>query len=156
DWPRRVGGVLFVQTRDLEPRYLDKVDQLFAWIGGDVGMVGWETGPKFVTQGQVYQHFRASVVKYDAIEAIPHRPPIPGIYYMHPPAPEARDSGRLDELVGYFCPETPIDRQLIRAWLITPFWGGPPGKRPAFLAQGPKHDKKQGRGVGKSKLFDVS
>lgn len=34
--------------------------------------------------------------------------------------------------------------------LMTLFWGGPPGKRPAFLIEGPEDDPEAGRGVGKT------
>jgi hypothetical protein len=33
---------------------------------------------------------------------------------------------------------------------LTPLWGGPPGKRPAFLFEGDERDTEGGRGVGKS------
>jgi len=38
--------------------------------------------------------------------------------------------------------------------ICTPFWGGEPGKRPAFLVTSRDDDGQQGRGVGKTTLID--
>ena len=73
-----------------------------------------------------------------------------GSYYMVPPLPAAR--GKLRTFVEFFEPATEADALLILAMIATPAWGGLPGKRPAFLIQGPEHDP--GRGVGKTTLAD--
>lgn len=73
---------------------------------------------------------------------------------MHPPIPEP--SGRLGLLLDFFCPATPVDRELLKAFFLTLFWGGPPGSRPAFLITGPEDDPFQGRGIGKTKVSEVA
>lgn len=153
-WPKRVGETLFVQTDDYQPVYLDSPSRLFAWIDSIV-MVDWKEGANFVSQARFYEHLRMTTKAFDAIETLPHWPPIPGVYYMHRPNSGGGPSGRLDELVGFFSPLTTIDTQLIKSFILTLFWGGEKGKRPAFLAEGPEGDEKQGRGVGKSAVFDI-
>lgn len=56
----------------------------------------------------------------------------------------------LDELVARFCPKTDADRELIRAAVITPMYGGQPGTSPAFAID--SNDGDAGRGVGKTTL----
>jgi hypothetical protein len=73
---------------------------------------------------------------------------------MHPAVPAA-GGGALDEFLGAFHPLTPLDRQLMLAAVLTVFWGGPPGKRPAFLLTGPKADPMMGRGLGKTTFCQV-
>jgi len=50
----------------------------------------------------------------------------------------------LREFVAHLNPATPEDRDLLEMMLLTPFWGGEPGARPAFILQS------QGRGCGKT------
>jgi hypothetical protein len=44
---------------------------------------------------------------------------------------------------------------LIKAFIMTPLWGGQPGSRPAFLVTGPDRDEHQGRGIGKTTLIQI-
>ena len=53
-------------------------------------------------------------------------------------------------MLDRFCPATEIDGDLILAALVTQFWGGPPGTRPAFV-----FTADAGRGKGKSKLAEM-
>jgi len=46
---------------------------------------------------------------------------------------------------------TPVDAALIKAAFCTPFWGGPPGRRPGFFIENDGKDR--GQGVGKSTLL---
>src|SRR5262249_31842031 len=65
-------------------------------------------------------------------------------------------TGALEEFVDRFSPATPLDRQLIVALILTLFWGGPPGKRPAFvITSGDRADKHKGRGAGKTTLAEL-
>jgi hypothetical protein len=152
-WPKRVGEDLFVPDSDHKPTYLDSPPRLFAWIDGRA-QTAWTKGVKFITQERYHEHLRMSAEQYEAIETVPHFPPLPRVYYMHPPVGRG-DGKRLNEFLDFFSPDTGADRELIRAMLITPFWGGGCGQRPAFLVTGPDRDSGQGRGVGKTTLADV-
>jgi len=151
-WPKRVVETLFCSTPDHEPIYLGSSARLLAWIGRRA-QVDWTKGSQFVTQEQFFEHLRMTSERYEAIESIPHWPPIEGIYYMHRPVPEP--SGKLEGFLDFFTPHGAEDRELIKALVITPFWGGGPGRRPAVLVTGPDHDPEQGRGVGKTTMLDV-
>ena len=152
-WPKRIGERLFYASTDLEPVFLDSASRLFAWIDKMTG-VAWTKGARFITQERFYEHLRMNAERFDSIETMPHTPTMPNVYYMHAPPPKS--SGKLDQLVNFFCPATPVDRELLKSLFVTPGWGGPGGKRPAFLITGPDEDDsgRQGRGVGKSTLLD--
>jgi hypothetical protein len=152
-WPKRVGKTLFVpDQKHTEPVYLDSMDQFFATIDR-MAMVDWMEGPVFLSKARYYQHKRLTAEPFNSIENMPHVPPIPGIYYMHQALP--KPSGKLDKFVDFFCPSTPEDRELIKAFVMTALWGGAPGDRPAFLITGPDNDLQRGRGLGKTTLLDV-
>lgn len=148
-WPKRVGELLFRRSPDFTPVYLDSATRFFAWIDSHA-QVEWTKGARFIPQERFYEHLRMNAEQYDSIEPLPHWPARPGVYYMHAPVP--RPTGMLSALLDFFCPATAVDRELIKAFLITLFWGGQPGARPAFLVTGPDEDAEQGRGIGKSRL----
>jgi len=143
-WPKRVGKELFVRHGH-EPRYLEKEADLFAWARRQ-GPVDWADGGRFTSQGQFLSDLRANVERFDAVETLPHWPAMPGTYYMYEPLPAP--GGRLEGLLDFFNPATPVDRELIRAKILTMFWGGPPGARPVFLNT--HADGEQGTGYGKT------
>lgn len=151
-WPKRIAKKLFVPTAALKPNYLMSSTQLFSWIWPQ-SWIEWHKGPKLVSQEAFYEHLRNTVDDYDLIETMPHTPPIPGVYYLHPDLPQA--TGKLDELVDRFHPDSAVDRELLKSLIITPSWGGPLGERPAFLITGKDYDERQGRGMGKSTLLDL-
>lgn len=151
-WPKRLDERLFVADADGDPVYLDSAARLFAFIDAHA-QVAWAKGPRFITQERFYEHLRMTAPRYDSIETLPHWPPMPRTYYMHRPLPEP--SGKLATLLDFFCPATSLDRDLIKALILSPFWGGQPGNRPAFLITGPEQDREQGRGVGKTTLVDI-
>jgi hypothetical protein len=150
---RRVGSALFAhEGGDAEVVPITSADQLFAYIG-QVAHIHWADGAGLVTRRQLYEAARQTVQRYDSIEKYPHYPPVEGIYYACQ-WPRWRGSGAaLEGLLDLFSPATEMDRELIRSYVLTLFWGGPPGERPMFLAEGPENDK--GRGVGKSYLFSA-
>ena len=93
--------------------------------------------------------------QYSWATAHPHFPPVPDVYYLTTP-PAAKESGKLDELLDRFCPETPEDRELIRALVLTLYWGGPAGQRPQFVVVAdPAKEKQAGRGTGKTVLVEL-
>ena len=153
DWPKCVrGDTLFWESPEYEPVYLRSSSQLFAWIDRRAH-VDWTKGASYIPQERFYEHRRMTSQRFDGIETLPHWPPLPGLYYMHPPVPKAE--GRLGELVDFFSPLTDEDRELIVAFVLTLFWGGSPGSRPAFLFTGPDQDEQQGRGIGKTKVAQI-
>ncbi len=151
-WPKRVGEGLFIPTAEFQPVYLDSAPRLMAWIDS-LAMVDWMNGNACITQPRFFEHLRMNTPQFDAIETLPHFPPLPRIYYMHRPLPDP--AGQLESLLDHFHPASDHDRELIKALALTLFWGGSPGSRPAFLVTGPDQDPEQGRGVGKTQLTDI-
>jgi hypothetical protein len=152
DWPKRVGEHLFVRDRQGGPEYLDTVTALFSWLD-ERAATDWAEGPTMISQGRYLSHLIRVAERFDGIEIMPHEPPIPNLYYMTPDLPSPSEStGSLDRFVEFFCPETELDRQLIKALIMTPSWGGPNGGRPAFLITSPEGAKQKGTGRGKSTL----
>lgn len=150
-WPNRVGHTLFAEAAGHKPVYLDSAARLFAYVDSRAS-VNWTKGGRYITQERLFEHLRMTSPEYEAIETLPHWPRLPGIYYMHQATP--RPSGKLNGFLSFFCPASDEDRELLLAFLLTLFWGGPPGSRPAFLFTGPDVDPHQGRGVGKTKVVD--
>jgi hypothetical protein len=152
-WPRRVGDRLFVRTPGYEARFLDNANQVFAWLEQGC-FVQWARGTGLITMERFVEYLRQQAEPYAALELLPHHPPRPQTYYLHPPLPEA--TGRhLEALLDRFCPATAVDRCLLRAFALSLFWGGEPGARPVWLFTGPDRDPEQGRGVGKSTVVKV-
>jgi hypothetical protein len=147
DWPRNVAGTLFVDSSAGGIHYFDKqpVEGLFGWLGAQYPVDWSKSGP---TKGEVFAELRRTATQYAGIELLPHEPLLAGTYYRGK-VPEPGDGKYLKWLVDRFCPETTIDRDLIKAAFITPFWGGPPGKRPIFTIT-----SDAGRGVGKTTLVE--
>lgn len=152
-WPKRAGDALFVAGPDLTPQYLQTPTELFAWAA-ETMVVDWARLSDAISQEQFFQSLVMTVERYDAVETVPHWPPLPGIYYLHPPLPDS-DGSYLETFADFFSPLTSVDGHLNKALIRTLFWGGEPGSRPAFLITGPDHDPGQGRGVGKSKFSEL-
>ena len=122
--------------------YLGKKHEcLIRWGVGPVGMVTREEMLSALVQGGPH---------YWRVNEMPHYPPLPNELYVCPPMPEA-DYAVLNQFLDFFNPETPADRDLITAYLATPFWGGPGGQRPLFVFTSP-----DGKGVGKSTLMEAA
>jgi hypothetical protein len=92
EWPKRVGDTLFCESPDRQPFYLDSPARLLAWID-ERACVRWGRGVGYITQERYYEHLRMTAPAFDAIETIPHFPPLPGTYYMHRALP--RPAGKL-------------------------------------------------------------
>jgi hypothetical protein len=153
-WPKRVGQRLFAPDTDYKPLWLESPDMLLAWVARQLPAqegngVRWVAGEDKVTQGQFYAHLRQTTERFDAVESLPHHPPLPGCYYLHPPV-QGGDGRALRTLLARFHPATEADAELLKALLLTLVWGGPPGQRPAFLIESEEGDDRGGRGVGKS------
>lgn len=145
-WPRMAGGLLFAIEGE-EIQYFDRHAAFFGWLQSTCGHVYWQnSGPGFITRQEFYEEWQRQAIKYDAVEKLPHEPMLADHYYTKKNLVPG-DGSYLTKLVGFFSPETSVDRELILALFVAPGWGGPPGSRPMFMitAEG-------GRGCGKSKL----
>ena len=152
DLLRRVGSSLFAESADHQPIWIDRQARMFA-LFGKLARVEWARGKGHVSHDEYFEHQRMTAPEYRSIEVMPHEPPMAGVCYMHPEIPPP--AGKLDGLVAHFCPATDEDRDLIKSLIVTASWGGPPGRRPAFLLTGKEDDPENGCGVGKSTLQDV-
>lgn len=155
-WPRKVGGILFAIGRANQIQWLKTSAELFAWIEWQYGLDGgrgvdWAGG----TDCLPVQHFFAMcgqhAEEFDQLEVFPHEPPLPRTYYHHP-EPTGGDGSALAGFLRRFSPASPIDEDLILAFLLTLFWGGPPGQRPVFVYQASSEALQAGRGAGKSTI----
>ena len=91
------------------------------------------------------------VREFVAVELRPHEPLMlrsagfggDHYYNWRPPANYAPQGKCLAELLSYFDnAKDQISRALIAAAFLTPFWGGPYGKRPAFVCTAPDKRRK--------------
>jgi hypothetical protein len=174
DWPRRVGSALFVDRTEVfresdqdvqsdntestngksEPsqlthslHWLERTSQLYAFIGAKTHSPPvFHRLPGAHTKEEVFAGLQQSSTIYQAVEILPHEPPIPGHYYACD-VPEPGTGEHLLSLVQRFSPATPIDCDLILCLFATLLWGGSGGSRPAFVIT-----SDDGRGVGKSKM----
>lgn len=161
-WPKRVGSLLFTQreSKDDLPGFrsiwtLDKVDSFGAYLH-TVADVRWATAhanPKNAvgnvltpcTKAEVFEFLKATTEPgYRAISPLPHEPPMVGVHYVTARLPGGTGE-RLAELLEMMNAETEMDRQLLKAMILTPGWGGEPGRRPPFVLS-----SHHGRGVGKT------
>jgi hypothetical protein len=148
DWPRRVGNCLFVHDKH-GIAWLDTPSALIGYLHTRVGKVVWHGGPSFVKQGEMFAECERTSTEYVNVESLPHEPMLTDHYYACEEIPPGNGC-HLRWLVDRFRPETPIDRDLIQAAIMTPLWGGPPGCRPAFVVT-----SDDGRGSGKTTVAEV-
>lgn len=147
-WPRRVGSALFVDDPHHGIGWLDTPDALFGWLHTR-RVVKWYGGPQAVSRPNLHAELKRTAVDYDALEKLPHFPPMARHYYACT-TPKPGNGDALRQLVARFTPSTTVDRDLILAALVTPFWGGRPGCRPAFVLT-----SDAGRGAGKTTLAEM-
>jgi hypothetical protein len=146
-WPRCISGALVYEEQG-QIRILDDTPALFAWIAGHCP-VHWQRGDRAVTKAEFYERLMQHE-RWDWATAHPHFPAVPGVYYLAEP-PAAEHNGALDALLDRFCPLTPLDREVMRALVLTLYWGGLPGKRPQFaFAADESEGEEAGRGTGKT------
>src|SRR5262249_100706 len=138
NWPRRVGTDLFVPGINFQSRFLENTAQLFAWLA-PTAHPDWARGPDMITQEQFLAHLRETAPPYTTEEQDPQFPPLANAYYLHPGLPLS-EGQYLEELVDFFSPLTDVDRELIKAFVLSLAWGGPPGSRPAWLFTAPEND----------------
>jgi hypothetical protein len=149
-WPRRVGNSLFVDDRDHGGVcWLDSQAALFGCLASNHGVIEWHRMRGCVGREEAFAELERTATQYQAIEVLPHEPLVEGHYYSCD-IPETGDGTTVERLLDFFSPESDIDRSLLLAAFLTPLWGGPTGRRPAFL-----FTAKEGRGVGKSTAVQI-
>jgi hypothetical protein len=148
DWPRRVGTTLFVHEGDALS-WIDSTAGLFGYYGSKTGVVHWRKELGCHTKEEVFHERRRTAPAYQAVEVLPHEPPIPGHYYACATPPEG-DGAALTELLSKFRPASTLDLDLLKAMWVTSLWGGAGGTRPVFVIT-----SKHGRGSGKTKLVTM-
>jgi hypothetical protein len=146
-WPRRVGSALFVDDPIHGIGWLDNPDALFGYLQ-NWRVVKWYGGPEAVSRQNLHAELKRTAVDYDAVEKLPHFPRMARHYYTCT-QPKAGTGDALRRLVARFTPSTTVDRDLLTALFVTPFWGGRPGTRPAFVLT-----SDAGRGAGKTTLAE--
>jgi hypothetical protein len=150
-WPKVVSGALCYCAGD-GVRPLATPAQLLAWLDRHA-LVRWRRGG--VSKEEFFEGVRQRADAFAWATPHPHHPPLPEVLYTRP-APAPANTGRLAQFIARFSPATPQDRELLTAAALTLFWGGPPGKRPAFvLTGGTGLDPKRGCGVGKTTLVEL-
>lgn len=152
-WPRQAGETLFVDSNsasDADSRiwFLKDVSTLFAYIHqqfpGNLQWFSQSVASTPATKGEFHSHLLSNCERYRSIESYPHYPEIPKFYYSTPMLPAANGTA-LESFLDFFNPKTDVDRDLLKAAVMTQFWGGPFGMRPVFLFR-----SSQGAGSGKT------
>lgn len=150
---KRLNSVPFVAHGE-EIKMLESAKELFAYFG-HIGIKScWSdhtTG--CISKGEFHALVQLRADRFDLVSELPCYPRMPNVYYTKDIPP--RETGRLEELVNKFNFATDVDRQLIKAMFMTPFWGGECGQRPAFLIDGLDSDAKGNRGIGKTTITDA-
>ncbi len=148
-WPKSVGSTLFVHDSDRDSiEHLDSASRLFAFARRSK-IVQWGNSETFVTKSEFYEGLQSCVDRFNEIERYPHFPTIESHYYTCD-VPAVGDGEALETLLDHYSPgedERDINRELIKSFIATLFWGGPPGSRPGWLIT-----SQHGTGQGKSTL----
>jgi hypothetical protein len=159
-WPKRVGAMLFARDGN-KPIYFEKTPELFAWFGKMVphekneNQLQWAEGHDKITRDQFAAYLRQNAEEFECVNAYPHFPQMTGHYYCHE-NPRDGDSTAFSSLLDRFCPATLLDRELLKAFFLTLFWGGRPGSRPGFLFTGDLDSGDRGRGIGKTTVVRMA
>jgi hypothetical protein len=148
-WPLRIGppgvksGMLFADAGGgtavmvEDPTEFQHLLQTYATIKFNKGQDKQRVN--YVSMETLYTDFCSSteIKSFAVVETSPHEPPIRGHYYVHRPERPQIPAGKgsyLQGLMGFFTNITePAHRALAIAAIVTPFWGGPYGQRPAFV-----------------------
>jgi hypothetical protein len=160
-YPKRVGELLFAPGEQNESIiWMRTASELFAWIGQVLAQRGikppdWASGSDCPTKDEFRAHCAAACEEYLAAEQYPHEPSVPKVCYIHPESKQG-DGSKLADLLRRFSPASPEDEDLIYAFFLTLFWGGPGGQRPLFIFEAASDAKNSGRGAGKSTLATVA
>lgn len=147
-FPKRVGPALFIKNGEDSISWLNNSASLFGWLGTADGQpANIRKSSNLHSQQEIYAELQRTADSYDAVETLPHYPPIPKHYYACKELPPG-DGETLERLIDFYSPESDVDRDLIKAMFVTAVvWGGPGGRRPVFVIT-----SDTGRGAGKTTL----
>lgn len=146
----RMGKVIVAMRRDGQRAEIDNFSKLRSWLEGQqVCRVDWREKDK-LSKSEAYQAILDACAVIDGVFDAPHWPPIHRHLYACPRV-EPVANGAIDAFLDFFCPATPVDRELLRALVLTAFWGGELGQRPFFLITAPG----EGIQTGKSTLIEL-
>lgn len=151
-WPVSVAGELIVLTSQRTLQSKKTETQYFAWLYEHFE-VEWQSSPA-ISKAEFFEFCRSNSDQYTDATGFPHYPCVDGVLYQYPSIDE-ETGGFLDSFINFFSPATESDRELIKAFILTLFWGGPPGSRPAFLITSAGMSIDQGRGFGKTTLLEL-
>lgn len=141
-WPKSVGNQLFTIGNG-QIRILRKPSSLFAWLRESID-VDFRNGSRLPTKEEMFEIIQNQSQRFESVESFPHFPRISGVHYTCEDRPPG-DGRYLQRFLDFFCPSSPIDRQLLLAAIATTFWGGHPGGRPGF-----QFSSTTGQGAGKT------
>ena len=129
-WPKCAGGELAVVDPSGQLKIIKKETEFFAWLH-DYFEIDWATS-HCITKNEFFEFCKNHADRYVDFADYPHFPPIDKVLYHHQ-QPVIESGTALNEFLDFFDPATFHDRQLIKALILTFFWGGKPGQRPAFI-----------------------
>lgn len=132
---------------------LNSTSALFGWLQGFGVLVKWTQATGAVSRSEFYEMVGRRLPRFSCVSKYPHYPPIKEQFYIRNVAP--KKTGRLEEFLGFFSPHGELNRDLLRAAVMTVFWGGPCGRRPAFVFDGMPEDIDGNTGIGKSTVSQV-
>lgn len=155
DWPKVVGeGTVVVHEGRLHE--IKSACGFFAWMQGNDIRIDWHSKLKTaMSKSEFHDLVALRCERFSAASRLPHFPPMGDTLYFGPEVIPSEDTEYLDELLNFFQPATEVDKILLKAAVLTPFWGGTGGQRPAFVITGKDGDELGGRGIGKTALVDV-
>lgn len=152
-WPRQADGTLFVHDGD-RIVWLDNQAKFWAMIRSK-GQTRWAKGhdfrgADFISTDDFYSHFLMEARAYSSVSHLPYFPARDDVYSTWvTPEGYTADGGVLARLLEFFNPDSEVDAALIRALILTAFWGGPPGARPFMVVTGSARGQQSS---GKTKL----
>lgn len=151
-WPRVLNRqLLFTHDKNGAIVFLPTASNLFAELCHHNANAFWAKSlVGGVSREDFFLYLHGHVQCHTDISMIPHYPPIDGVYYVNGGKFNTLSDGSyFEDLLSYFSPASLEDKALIAGAFMSPFWGGPPGDRPAFFFEALDGD---GRGYGKSAL----
>ena len=158
-WPKVCQGQLFVPIEG-GVRYLNKPADLYAWLALHFFPVDWAETKGCMTKAEFFGYAVDQAERIQSIEPVPHEPLQKSRHYIkiikpNPDFTDVNDTKAFHDLLEFFKPATAEDEYLLASMILTPFWGGDPGTRPAFIIDSMDGDEDGGVGVGKTALTDA-
>lgn len=149
DWPRKAANDLFVPGANYQLQWISSPAALVGYLSSATSRpVNWtKDSCGACTKPEFHSEWKRTATTYDSVELLPHEPKIPNHFYIRE-TPAPGDGHALETLLDFYACETVVDRDLLRCFAATLFWGGAGGTRPAFAVT-----SKHGRGSGKTKCL---